>query len=72
MSRAKIVFYKENLVAGKIFENVVFEKVITATGLSKSQFTTLLYAKAQEVCRRSPFTGFAIVDRIDTITEVKK
>lgn len=72
MSRAKIVFYKDNPKAGKIFENFVYEKVVTAIGFSKSQFTTLLYAKAQEICRKSPFTGFAIVDRIDTITEVKK
>lgn len=70
MSKAKIIFYRNTNQI--IFENFIYEKVVTARGLAKSQFTTLLYAKAQEICRKSPFTGFAIVDRIDTITEVKK
>lgn len=70
MSKAKIIFYRNTDEIN--FENFTFEKVVTATGLSKSQFTTLLYDKALEVCRMSPFSSFVIVDRIDTITEVKK
>lgn len=70
MSKAKIIFYRNTDEIN--FENFTFEKVVTATGLAKSQFTTFLYAKALEVCRRSPFNSFVIVDRIDTIEEVKK
>lgn len=70
MSRAKIIFYRNTNQI--IFENFIFEKVVTARGLAKSQFTTLLYDKALEICRKSSFNSFVIVDRIDTITEVKK
>lgn len=66
MSRATILFYNENLV------EPIFEKVVTAKGLSKSQFTTFLFSQAKEVCRIRRFESFAIVDRIDTIEEVKK
>lgn len=69
MSKAKIIFYRN--IDEKNFENLTFEKVVTSTGLSKSQFTTLLYDRALEVCRKSPFNSFVIVDRIDTITELK-
>ena len=66
MSRATILFYNENLV------EPIFEKVVTAKALSKSQFTTFLFSQAKEVCRIRRFESFAIVDRIDTIEEVKK
>ena len=66
MSRATILFYNENLV------EPIFEKVVMAKGLSKSQFTTFLFSQAKEVCRIRRFESFAIVDRIDTIEEVKK
>ena len=66
MSRATILFYNENLV------EPIFEKVVTAKGLSKSQFMTFLFSQAKEVCRIRRFESFAIVDRIDTIEEVKK
>lgn len=66
MSRATILFYNENLV------EPIFEKVVTAKGLSKSQFTTFIFSQAKEVCRIRRFESFAIVDRIDTIEEVKK
>ena len=66
MSRATILFYNENLV------EPIFEKVVTAKGLSKSQFTTFLFSQAKEVCRIRRFESFSIVDRIDTIEEVKK
>ena len=66
MSRATILFYNENLV------EPIFEKVVMAKGLSKSQFTTFIFSQAKEVCRIRRFESFAIVDRIDTIEEVKK
>lgn len=66
MSKATILFYNENLNTRPIFE-----KVVTAKGLSKSQFTTFLFEQAKEVCRIHRFESFAIVDRIDTITEEK-
>lgn len=67
MSRATILFYNEKL-------NVypIFEKVVTAKGLSKSQFTTFLFEQAKEVCRIHRFESFAIVERIDTIEELKE
>lgn len=66
MSRATILFYNEKLT------EPLFEKVVTAKGLSKSQFTTFLFSQAKEVCRIHRFESFAIVERIDTIEEIKK
>lgn len=66
MSRATILFYNENLV------EPIFEKVVSAKGLSKSQFTTFLFCEAKEVCRIHRFESFSIVERIDEIEEVKK
>lgn len=67
MSRAKILFYKENYNPEPIFE-----KVVTANGLSKSQFTDFLFSEAREVCRIHGFEWFSVTERIDTIEEVKK
>lgn len=67
MSTATILFYNE-----KLNTEPILEKVVTAKGLSKSQFTTFLFSQAKEVCRIRRFESFAIVDRIDTIEEVKK
>ena len=66
MSRATILFYNENLV------EPIFEKVVSAKGLSKSQFTTFLFSEAKEVCRIHKFESFSIVERIDTIEEVNE
>lgn len=66
MSKATILFYRENLVCP------IFEKVVTAKGLSKSQFTTFLFSKAKEICLIHKFDSFSIVERIDTIEEVNK
>lgn len=67
MSSAKILFYKENFNPEPIFE-----KVVTAKGLSKSQFTEFLFSEAREVCRIRGFEWFSVVERKDTIEEVKK
>lgn len=67
MSTATILFYNE-----KLNTEPILEKVVTAKGLSKSKFTTFLFSQAKEVCRIRRFESFAIVDRIDTIEEVKK
>lgn len=67
MSRATILFYNE-----KLNVQPIFEKVVTAKGLSSSQFTTFLFEQAKEFSRIHRFESFAIIDRIDTITEVKK
>lgn len=61
MSRATILFYNENLT------KPIFEKVVTAKGLSKSEFTTFLFSQAKEVCRIHKFESFSFVGRIDTI-----
>ena len=66
MSRATILFYNENLV------EPIFEKVVTAKGLSKSQFTTFLFSQAKEICLIHKFDIFSIVERIDTIEEVNE
>lgn len=66
MSRATILFYNENLV------EPIFEKVVTAKGLSKSQFTTFLFSQAKEICLIHKFDNFSIVERIDTIEEVNE
>lgn len=66
MSRATILFYNENLV------EPIFEKVVTAKGLSKSQFTTFLFSQAKEICLIHKFDKFSIVERIDTIEEVNE
>lgn len=66
MSRATILFYNENLV------EPIFEKVVSAKGLSKSQFTTFLFSQAKEVCRIHKFENFSICERIDTIEEVNE
>lgn len=66
MSKATILFYNEKL------NQPIFEKVVTAKGLSKSEFTTYLFFQAKEVCRIRKFESFAIVQRIDAIEEVKK
>lgn len=67
MSRATILFYNE-----KLNTEPIFEKVVTAKGLSKSQFTTFLFSKAKEICLIHKFDSFSIVQRIDTIEEVNK
>lgn len=66
MSKATILFYRGNLVCP------IFEKVVSAKGLSKSQFTTFLFSQAKEICRIHRFESFSIVERIDTIEEVNK
>lgn len=66
MSKATILFYRGNLVFP------IFEKVVNAKGLSKSQFTTFLFSKAKEICLIHKFDNFSIVERIDTIEEVNK
>lgn len=66
MSKATILFYNE-----KLNREPTFEKVVTAKGLSKSEFTTFLFSQAKEVCRIHKYDYFSILDRIDTITKVK-
>lgn len=66
MSRATILFYKNNLVYP------ILKKVVAAYGLSKTEFTALLCSSAKKVCKKNNFDSFAICDREDTITEVKK
>ena len=66
MSRATILFYKGNLVCP------IFKKVVAASGLSKTEFTAFLLSKSNKICREKNFDSFSIVERIDTITEVKK
>lgn len=67
MSKATILFYNE-----KLNTEPIFEKVVTAKGLSKSQFTTFLFSQAKEICIIHKFDNFLILERIDTIEEVKK
>lgn len=67
MSTATILFYKE-----KLNKEPILEKVVTAKGLSKSQFTTFLFSQAKEICLIHKFDCFSIVERIDIIEEVKK
>lgn len=66
MSKATILFYRGNLVYP------IFEKVVTAKGLSKSQFTTFLFSQAKEICLIHKFDNFSIVERIDIIEEVNE
>lgn len=66
MSRATILFYREKFI------EPIFEKVVLAKGLSKSEFTAFLFKQAKDVCMIHHFDGFSIVERIDAITEVKK
>lgn len=66
MSKATILFYKDNLVYP------IFKKVVAASGLSKTEFTALLCSRANKVCQKNNFDSFSIQDREDTITEVKK
>lgn len=66
MSKATILFYNENL------EKPILEKVVTAKGLSKSQFTTFLFSQVKEICLIHKFDSFSIVERIDTIEEINK
>ena len=67
MSKATILFYNE-----KLNTEPIFEKVVSAKGLSKSQFTTFLFSQVEEVCRIQKFESFSIVERIDTIEEVNE
>ena len=67
MSKATILFYNE-----KLNTEPIFEKVVSAKGLSKSQFTTFLFSQVEEVCRIHKFESFSIVERIDTIEEVNE
>lgn len=67
MSRATILFYNE-----KLNTEPIFEKVVTAKGLSKSQFTTFLFSQVKQICLINKFDSFYIVERIDTIEEVNK
>lgn len=67
MSKATILFYNE-----KLNTEPIFEKVVTAKGLSKSQFTTFIFSQAKEICIIHKFDNFSILERIDTIEEVKK
>lgn len=67
MSKATILFYNE-----KLNTEPIFEKVVTAKGLSKSQFTTFIFSQAKEICLIHKFDSFSIVERIDTIEEVNK
>lgn len=67
MSKATILFYNE-----KLNTEPIFEKVVTAKGLSKSQFTTFLFSQAKEICLIHKFDNFSIVERIDTIEEVNE
>lgn len=67
MSRATILFYNE-----KLNTEPIFEKVVTAKGLSKSQFTTFLFSQVKQICLINKFDSFSIVERIDTIEEVNK
>lgn len=67
MSRATILFYNE-----KLNKEPIFEKVVTAKGLSKSQFTTFLFSQVKQICLINKFDSFSIVERIDTIEEVNK
>lgn len=62
MSRATILFYNE-----KLNTEPIFEKVVTAKGLSKSQFTTFLFSQVKQICLINKFDSFSIVERIDTI-----
>lgn len=66
MSRATILFYKGNIV------RPIYKKVVAAAGISKSEFTTLLFSRADEICKKQSFDSFSILNREDTITEVKK
>lgn len=67
MSKATILFYNE-----KLNTEPIFEKVVTEKGLSKSQFTTFIFSLAKKICIIHKFDSFSIVERIDTIEEVKK
>lgn len=67
MSKATILFYNE-----KLNTEPIFEKVVTAKGLSKSQFTTFLFSQVKQICLINKFDSFSIVERIDTIEEVNK
>ena len=69
MSKATIIFYR----TGEFFASIpTFQKVVVANGLSKEEFTARLWREAEAGLRGSRYDSFAIVDRIDTITEVKK
>jgi hypothetical protein len=68
MSRATIIFYRN----GEFFASIpTFQKVVVANGLSKEEFTSRLWREAEAGLRGGRYDSFAIVDRIDTITEVK-
>lgn len=67
MSRATILFYNE-----KLNTEPIFKKVVLANGFSKSEFTDFLFWQAKEASKLFHYDNFAIVDRIDTVTEVKK
>lgn len=65
MSRATILFYKDNFVYP------IFKKVFGAKGLSKTEFTAFLFSKAKKICKENNFDSFSIIKRIDTIEELK-
>lgn len=67
MSKATILFYNE-----KLNTEPIFEKVVIAKGLAKSQFTTFIFSQAKEICLINKFDNFSIVERIDTIEEVNE
>lgn len=67
MSKATILFYNE-----KLNTEPIFEKVVTAKGLSKSQFTTFIFSQVKKICLIHKFNSFSIIERIDTIEEVNK
>ena len=46
MSRATILFYKDNFVYP------IFKKVFGAKGLSKTEFTAFLFSKAKKICKK--------------------
>lgn len=46
-------------------------KVFGAKGLSKTEFTAFLFSKAKKICKENNFDSFSIIERIDTIEELK-
>ncbi len=71
MSKATLVFYDQEELSGA--DPVpIYEIVIKRNGLSKQEFTQYLYRRGCEFLRNGKFSQFSILNREDTITEVKK
>lgn len=74
MSKATLVFYDQEELAGSVplADPVpIYEVVIKRNGLSKEEFTQYLYRRGCEILRNGKYSQFAILNREDTITEIK-